>query len=189
MPNRINRDITLTDGTVTLRTYRMSDLKAQYEAIRESLTEMSPWLPFAHEGYSMKETRAWTKQRPGDWKKGIGYEFAIMDAKDGTIIGGCGLNGINPEGDRANLGYWVRTSRTGQGTAAAAARLLAEWGFRALGLKRIEIVVATGNTRSQRAAEKAGASREGILRNRIQVRDKTWDAVMFSLIPADFSLK
>jgi len=32
-------------------------------------------------------------------------------------------------------------------------------------------------------AEKAGATREGILRNRLVVRDKVYDAVMFSLIP------
>jgi ribosomal-protein-serine acetyltransferase len=145
MRNRINRDITLTDGKVTLRPYLMSDIDATYKAIRESLAELSPWLPFAHEYYSSKESREWIKQRPRDWKKGTGYEFVILDAKDGTIIGGCGLNGINLERDRANLGYWVRTSHMGNGVAPAAARLLAAWGFKALGLNRIEIVVATGN--------------------------------------------
>jgi ribosomal-protein-serine acetyltransferase len=189
MKNEINRDITLTDGNITLRPHRKSDIKALYEAIRESIAEMSPWLPFVHKDYSIKETRAWVKQRPGYWKKGTDYEFAIIDAKGDAIIGGCGLNGFNHEGTRANLGYWVRTSCMGRGAAPAAARLLAEWGFRAPGLKRIEIVVATGNMRSLRAAEKAGATREGILRNRIQVRDKTYDAVMFSLIPADFKIK
>jgi len=36
-------------------------------------------------------------------------------------------------------------------------------------------------------AEKAGATREGILRNRLVVRDKVYDAVMFSLIPGDLT--
>jgi len=37
-----------------------------------------------------------------------------------------------------------------------------------------------------RAAESAGAVREGVLRNRLTVHDTPGDAVMFSLIPADF---
>jgi RimJ/RimL family protein N-acetyltransferase len=73
----------------------------------------------------------------------------------------------------------------GEGIAAAAARRLAEWGFGALKLLRIEILVATDNARSLRAAEKAGAKREGVLRNRITIHDKIHDAVMHSLIPGE----
>jgi RimJ/RimL family protein N-acetyltransferase len=63
--------------------------------------------------------------------------------------------------------YWIRTSRTREGAATEAIRLLADFGFATLGLVRVEIVVALGNFSSQRAAEKAGAYREGLLRNRI----------------------
>ncbi len=38
---------------------------------------------------------------------------------------------------------------------------------------------------SQRVAEKAGATREGIERNRHVVREKVYDVIMFSLIPDD----
>ncbi len=187
MHETIKRDITLTDGVVSLRPYRLSDAGETYEAIHESLAELGPWLPFAHKDYSAKESRAWIKQRPAEWKKGNAYEFAIFDNNDGSYLGGCGINQIDYNNFLANLGYWIRTSRTGHGAAPAAARLLAGWGLKALGLKRIEIVVATSNLRSQRVAEKAGARREGILRNRIIVRDKTYDAAMFSLIPPDFN--
>lgn len=170
-----------------LRPYEKKDIDETHKAIRESLAELMPWLPFAHDDYSVKESRAWVKQRPGEWQKGNSYEFVILDAKDGAIIGGCGINRIDYPNRLANLGYWVRTSRMGNGVAPAATRLLAGWGFRELGLNRIEIVVATGNIRSQRVAEKAGAHREGIQRNRIVVRDKVYDAGMFSLTPQDFS--
>ncbi len=189
MYETIKRGFSLTDGIVSLRPYRPSDADETYQAIRESLAELSPWLPFAHQDYSAKESRAWIKQRPGEWKKGTAYEFAIFGANDGSYLGGCGINRIDYNNLLANLGYWIRTSRTGHGAASAAARLLAGWGLKELGLKRIEIVVATDNIRSQRVAEKAGAKREGISRNRILVHDKTYDAVMFSLIPPDFSSK
>jgi RimJ/RimL family protein N-acetyltransferase len=179
------KKIELTDGKVTLRPYRMEYVDATYKAIRESLAEISVWLPFAHKDYSVKESRDWIKKRPGDWKKGIAYEFAMFDAKDGTLIGGCGINRVEHGNRRANLSYWVRTSRMGQGVAPAATLLLAKWGFDALKLNRIEILIAAGNPRSLRVAEKVGAKREGILRNRLTIRDKVHDAVIHSLIPGD----
>jgi ribosomal-protein-serine acetyltransferase len=184
--NRLDRkNLELTDGRIILRPHRKSDAGTLYQAIRESLAELSPWLPFAHQDYSIKESLNWVKKRPKEWKKGRAYEFVILDAGSGAVIGGCGLNAIDNLNRRANLGYWVRTSRTGQGIAPAAAVLLAKWGFEALKLLRIEILVASENERSLRVAEKAGAKREGVLRNRLNIRDKAHDAVMHSLVPGE----
>ena len=183
--NQIDRKhLELTDGNIILRPYRSGDIEATYQAIRESLAELSPWLPFAHKDYSKKETKDWVKSHPKEWKKGHSYEFIILDAKDGTIIGGCGLS-IDKKNRRANLGYWVRTNRTGEGIATAATLLLAKWGFEVLKLVRVEILVPTGNERSLRVAEKAGARREGILRNRVNIHDRMHDAVMYSLLPGE----
>jgi len=170
---------------VTLRPLRMSDAEALYDAIRESVPEMSRWLPFAHENYSIRETKDYLKRRPEGWKKDTDYSFAIIDSRDGTIIGGCGFNGIDKENGRANLGYWVRTSRTGQGVATAATVLLAKWGFMVVKLCRIEILASVGNKSSQRVAEKVGAQREGVLRNRLKIGDDLHDAIMYSLLPKD----
>lgn len=153
--------------------------------MRESLAELSPWLGFAHKDYSIKETRKWLKTHPGAWKKGTEYNYAIFDVKEGTFLGGCGFNHIDNVNKCANLGYWVRTGQAGQGVAATATLLLSKWGFKELGLNRIEIGVATDNKRSLRVAEKVGAHREGILRKRIVVGEKVYDAVMFSLVRGD----
>jgi RimJ/RimL family protein N-acetyltransferase len=184
IPDR--KKVELTDGKILLRPYRMNDINSHYQAVRESIKEIGPWLPFAHENYSIKESHDWIKATVGTWKKGNQYDFGIFDAKDGTQIGGCGLNAIDKRNQSANLGYWVRTSRMGQGIAPATTRLLAKWGFDALKLNRIEIVVAVGNERSLRVAVKVGAKREGVLRNRMILRDKPNDVVMHSLIPDDF---
>jgi ribosomal-protein-serine acetyltransferase len=156
-----------------------------YEAIRESIAEISPWLQFAHDGYSLKEARDFLKRCPQSWKNDTEYVFGIIDSRDGTYLGTCGLNRMDTENRRANLGYWIRTSRMGQGIAPAATVLLARWGFQELRLRRIEIIVATGNVRSQRVAEKAGAQREGVLRQRIKINDRMHDAAMYSLVPGD----
>ena len=98
------------------------------------------------------------------------------------MLGGCGINQINPMQRLANLGYWVRTSATGRGVAPAAVREVAAYAFRETDLIRLEIVVAVGNTRSQRVAEKVGATREGVLRSRVLLPSGPSDAVMYSLV-------
>jgi RimJ/RimL family protein N-acetyltransferase len=183
----IIKETVLTGGAIILRPYRLSDVDNLYEAARESLAELMPWMPWAHQDYSKKETRDWIRRKPDDWKNGIAYDFAILDARDGTFLGGCGLNRIDYENRMANLGYWVRTSRAGQGVAPTAARLLAGFGFKELSLNRIEILVATGNERSQQVAVKTGAQREGILRNRVSVRGRVQDGIMYSLIPGELA--
>jgi RimJ/RimL family protein N-acetyltransferase len=45
--------------------------------------------------------------------------------------------------------------------------------------------MAQENMASIRVAEKAGAKKEGELRRRITVRDRMYDAVLFSLVPED----
>jgi RimJ/RimL family protein N-acetyltransferase len=165
----------------------MSDARPMYEAIRESIAEISPWLAFAHEDYSLSETRDFLGKRPEGWKKDTEYVFGILDSRDGSYIGTCGFSRIDTENRRANLGYWVRTSRTGQGVASAATLLLAKWGFMVAKLCRIEILAATDNKASQRVAEKTGAQREGILRNRLKIGNDLQDAVMYSLLPKDIT--
>ncbi|MBA7569353.1 hypothetical protein ES708_11092 [subsurface metagenome] len=184
----MEKEIKLTDGVVLLRPYGSGDVERLYQAARESITEMSPWMPWCHADYSIEESRAWLELRAEAWEKGTEYEFVITDAKDGSFLGGCGLNHIDYKNRIANIGYWVRTSRTKRDVASAAVRLLAQFGFKKLKLNRIEVKAAVGNKASQRVAEKIGAKREGILRNRMVVRDRVYDMVMFSLIPEDLNL-
>jgi ribosomal-protein-serine acetyltransferase len=178
-----------TDSVIKLRPLRIGDTPGIFEAVRESLEALKPWMSWAHDDYREEETRDFINSTIEGWEKGEIFGLAIIDARDGTFLGGSGLNNLNQAYRLANLGYWVRSSRRGQGIAPRAARLAARFGIQRLGLLRAEIVVAVGNTPSLRAAEKSGAQREGVLRNRITVREKIYDAVMYSLTPQDFGIE
>ena len=179
----------LADGKLTLRTPKMDDVIPCYEAVRESIKELSQWMWWCHSDYSIDDTKTWIESLPKAWDKGTEYEFAIKDSKNDSFIGCCGVNNINWRDKYANLGYWVRTSYSGQGMATAATLLLAQFSFNELALNRVEIVIATNNKASIRVAEKTGATREGTLRNRITVRENIYNAFMFSLIPEDIRSK
>jgi RimJ/RimL family protein N-acetyltransferase len=64
-------------------------------------------------------------------------------------------------------------------------RLLAGWAFRELRIDRLQLTTHPDNTASQRVAERAGFTREGVLRAYHPTSDGPRDAVMFSLLPGD----
>ncbi len=175
----------LSDGRVRIRAYAPDDADALFEAAVESYVAIHPWLPWCHADYVLEEAEAYCRTRPEAWAKGADFSFVIEDAETGDFLGGCGLNQIDHQNGGANLGYWVRTSATGRGVATAAARLTARLGFEDLDLQRIEITAAVDNAASQRVAEKVGAVREGILRNRFLLDGESHDAVLYSLVPED----
>jgi ribosomal-protein-serine acetyltransferase len=178
-------EVELIEGPILIRTLREEDVSALFEAARESIAEVSPWLPWCHENYSIEETREFIASRELASEGGEWYSFGIFEKDGGRFLGGVGINFINRVHQMANLGYWVRTSAAGRGVATSATRAVARFGFEQLGLQRIEIVAAVDNIPSQRVAEKAGAVREGVLRKRLLIRGKPQDAVMFSLVPED----
>lgn len=182
----MNLDAQLSDDLILLRPPRLSDAPAIHQTVRESLTELHPWVDWATEAYDEASTQRWLEHVLLAWEHSSSFHFAITDAFNGEYIGGCSIDGINEKDRFCNLGYWVRTSRTGQGIASRATRLAAKFAFETVGLVRAEIVIAEGNLASQRAAEKAGAHYESTLLNRIVVRSDVYNAVIFSLTPADF---
>lgn len=182
----ITRDIELNNGSIRLSPPRLGDAPAIYEAVRESIKDIKPWMSWCHDEYAIEETLRWIESLPSGWENDSQYQFLITEIEKGTVLGGCGLNHINRVYQMANLGYWVRSSRRGEGFAGQAARLVAGFALEQLGLSRVEIVIAVGNQASLRVAEKLDATQEGVLRNRILIRGKAHDAVMHSLIPEDF---
>lgn len=169
---------TLSNGVITLRRPTSDDAQELAAVVRASLPELEPWMPWATRRYDEAAARAWIAD-PSD------YAFIIVDG-DESIIGTCGLNAFDEQNRRANLGYWIRTGRTGHGLATAATTLLAAHALEDLKMVRLEIIVAVGNEASRRVAERAGAAYEGILRSRYQMHGRTLDAHSYAItaVPA-----
>jgi len=177
----------IKDNRILIRRYETGDADNLFEAARESINEVYPFLPWCHPDYTRKESEEWINATVKRWNKGAAYNFCIYDLSEPTFLGGCGLELPGSENLRANLGYWVRTTATGKGIATRATRLLAEYGFKHLQLVRIEILMALHNSASRKVAEKAGATFEGILRNRLMISEVSYDTYSYSLIPADIA--
>src|SRR5262245_36803688 len=92
----------------SVRPYRADDAQALYEAARESIPDVFPWLAWCHPDYSMAEAVDWTRSKAS---AGSAAElvFAVVGPND-ELLGGCGVNQVNRIHRFANLGYWVRSS-------------------------------------------------------------------------------
>lgn len=172
----------MSNGLVRLCPVTALDAAALYEAARESVEEVGRWLPWCHPEYTKAEAEEWTAAQPLAWDAGEMYTFVIED-QAGRMVGHCGINGISAVHRKGNLGYWIRTARTGCGFATAATRLVARFGLEELKLFRIQVVVAIGNEASRRVAEKAGALYEGLQRNLLVHDGRPIDAHMYCFLP------
>lgn len=166
---------------VSIRPYRADDAPHLYAAARESVGDVFPWLPWCHPRYSLDEAAEWARSREELARQGLEYHF-VIEGERGAFLGACGINQINRIHRLGNVGYWVRSSETGRGVAASAVALAARFALESTDLIRLEIVCAVGNHRSQRVAEKAGAVREGVLRDRLLLHGTPHDAAMYSIV-------
>ena len=88
-------EVRLVDNFVHLRQYEKDDAAAVFEAVRESVRELKLWLEWAHDDYSIDETKAWLRAQEDWWRSREVYNFAILDPDTQTFLGGCLLNHIN----------------------------------------------------------------------------------------------
>ena len=123
---------------------------------------------------------------PRRWASSTDHEFVIADAARAEPLGLVSLRIGEQDPGLAAVGYWLRPEARGRGAATVAVQLIARWAFEELGVQRLELTTAPENVGSHRVAERAGFTREGVLRGLVATTDNgRRDTVMFSLLPAD----
>ena len=168
---------------LSIRPFEDGDAEAFAQAANESLGSVGRWMSWCHAGYQAAEALAWFDACRRERAAGTAHEFGLFDADTGALLGGAGLNAIQPDNRLCNLGYWVRQSAQRRGVAVRAVQALSAHAFGALGLQRVEVVVAVGNHASEGVARRAGAQWECVARNRLQLHGAAVPASVFSLVP------
>ncbi len=173
----------LTDGVVVLTPYAGEHVNEMVAAVRESVVELSAFLPWAHPGYGMRDATDWVRNCAHAMTQGLDHQFAVLDGSH--FVGGLGIRVTDQKNGVASLGYWLRSSATGRGLCTRAVRVAARHAFVALGLTRLEIYARPENLRSRRVAERAGAQFECLARNRILQHGVPYAGALYSLVPED----
>ena len=134
------------------------------------------------------ETTAYVETALAGQAAGHRLPFAVIEAASGDVIGSTSYHDIVPAIERLEIGYtWYarRVQRTAVNTTAKL--LLLTHAFDTLGAQLVGWRTDNFNHASQRAIERLGARRDGVLRHHALRRDGTVrDTVMYSLTAGEW---
>jgi ribosomal-protein-alanine N-acetyltransferase len=172
----------LVDGDTALRPWRETDIEALVEACQDE--EIVRWTRVPPQ-YGEADARAYLMHRYDATFAGLTAPFAIVDSDSGVLLGSISLLRFAWEHARGEVGYWLARSGRGHGHATRAVRLICAWGLATLRLERIDLLAATGNPASQHVAERAGFTREAVLRSYMRGTYERQDMVAFGLLAGE----
>jgi ribosomal-protein-serine acetyltransferase len=124
-------------------------------AVTSSLVELRAWMPWASSVPTLDEIRVTLDQ--GDIRFGLNEDgpYVIRD-QEAELVGSTGLHRRTGP-DVVEIGYWIRSDRTGRGYATSVARALSDAAFHCdPRIEHVEIVTHERNAASQAVARKLG---------------------------------
>jgi len=134
------------------------------------------------------DTRGYVERALQAFAEGHRLAFAVLDARTGEVIGSSSYHDIVPAVERLEIGYtWYAKSRQRTHVNASAKLLLMTHAFETLGARLVGWRTDNFNFASQRAIERLGARKDGILRHHAVRRDGTIrDTVMYSMTAGEW---
>lgn len=157
-----------------------------HAAIKESLGELSPWMPWPREHTTVEDSEASARRARVAFLDRSELRLHLYLKGTGTLIGSSGLQRIDWGVPKFEIGYWCRTGFTGRGYATEAVRAITAFAFDALGARRVEVRCDSRNLPSARVAERAGFRLEGELRNNeIGTDGAPRNTLIYAVIPEE----
>jgi RimJ/RimL family protein N-acetyltransferase len=178
-------DPPLTDRVVSLRPWgEAGDVAMLTAACNDrAIAEFLDQIPSP---YTEEDARAYIELCRIGWRQGSPSNFAIVEA--GVPVGAIGVRWLDGlDAGSAEVGYWMSPDARGRGLCSRALRLVSRWVLEEAGALRLQLRADEVNVASNRVAEKAGFTREGVLRSsRYNARlGRRVDFVMYSLLPGE----
>jgi RimJ/RimL family protein N-acetyltransferase len=114
--------------------------------------------------------------------------WVVREAGSGTVVGSTRYHDIVAHIDRVEIGYtWYAKSWQRSHVNTACKLLLMTHAFESLGCAVVGLRTDNFNYASQRAIERLGAKKDGVLRHHFQRRDGTVrDSVMYSVLAPEW---
>ena len=167
-------------GEVILRLPILDDVDALLPAFSDPETRDAGNLP----AFGRAELLASLRDLPALAQSGRLLPLAAVDKGTGEVIGAGMLHHLDAERSIVEIGYWVLPQARGRGVATTIARMLGEHAF-SLGIDRVAAYVNVDNEVSERVLERAGFTREGVVRSMPKPDGRRVDKTLFSLLPGE----
>jgi ribosomal-protein-alanine N-acetyltransferase len=147
--------IELVGPSLRLRYLRLDDAPRILELLRDpEVPRFFLWEPPG----DLEEARQYVEGFQHEVYRQQAYHFAVVDQASAELLGVANLYHLDPVAREAEIGIWLGRAYWGQGLQQEVNRLLLEFGFRTLDLRRIVFQVAAENARARAAFRKLGAT-------------------------------
>ena len=165
---------------LVLREFQLSDYDTVHSYASDAdLVKFMPWGPNTE-----NETRAFLTRnfKFQSEKPRKNFDMAVTDKLTGEYLGSAGLMVRSYESGVGFIGYIFRREAHGKGYATEASEALLQFGFKVLGLHRIEATCDEKNLASFRVMQKIGMQNEGLLRDNMMVKGSRRSTYICSIL-------
>lgn len=171
---------TLTDGEVTLRAHRLSDVDEMMVQCRDPESVRWTTIPTPFERANAVDYI--TKIVPGGWLARKDLGFAIESEHADGLRKFSGSISLRPmDDDRAEIAFGLHPGARGNGVCSRAVKLILDWGFQQEGLRLVVWYAYVRNWASWRVAWANGFSFDGTVPKFLTQRGEHHDAWCGSL--------
>jgi RimJ/RimL family protein N-acetyltransferase len=155
-----------------------------HAAVRESIDELTPWMPWPKEHRTVDDSEAIARRARVAFLQRSELRLHLYLRGTDTMVGSSGLHRVEWEVPKFEIGYWCRTAFRGRGYITEAVLGITAYAFETLGAKRVEIRCDSRNHPSVRVARRAAFRLEGELRNNEVGNDgSVRDTLIFAMTP------
>lgn len=172
-------------GGYALRLPEEADAEELYDVIDANRDHLLPWMPWAPWHKGAEDVLPFIRLTRRQIADNDGLQTVIVDPQ-GRIVGMVGVHRVDWRNASTSIGYWLARDEQGRGTMTAAVRAYVDHAFGTWELNRVTIQAAVGNARSRAIPERLGFREEGTLREVERLGDRWLDAVVYSVLAADW---
>ncbi|MFY9725252.1 MAG: GNAT family protein [Bryobacteraceae bacterium] len=157
------------------------DAEAVFAVTERDRAYLREWLPWVDRTHSAEDVRYFIEEVVSpQWADNRGPQCGIW--VDGSLGGSVGCHPIDWANRACSIGYWIESSRQGQGIVTRAVVALLDYLLEEARLHRVVIQCGVGNHRSCAIPERLGFTNEGVLRQAERVGARWVDLATWSIL-------
>jgi len=168
-PILLNPPETIQTDRLVMRSTRAGDGPALFDSIVRSLPSLRRYpatMEWVLSTPTLDACEAFCREQHAEWILRRGLMLMLFEKATQQHVGCIGLRDFQWAVPRAEIGYWVSTPHGGKGYITEGLRAMTPFCFEQLQLRRVEAFPDEENVASCRVCERAGYTREGVLRGR-----------------------
>lgn len=175
--------VTLEGSQVLLRPMERSDGPAIVEAAGDGKL----WELFYTSVPSADEIDAYLDKAFADKEAARAMPFVVIDKRDGRLVGSTRYMRMNEPARRLEIGTTFYAASAQRSPINSEAKLLLlTHAFEAMDCLCVQLRTDALNFQSQRAIERLGAKKDGVLRNHSILKDRVRDTVVYSILATEW---